>query len=195
LYLAGHKDICTGEIVGYAMADRITKKLVSQSLFRAVRPDKGLGLIHHSDRGSQYCANAYRKLLEQFGMKRDLPPSVVPIIIRASNCRFLFKPHKLSGCKIAQRAMRPFIIVIKPIIFDDVARMTYAHEPVQIQAFIPEFAVEAFHIGIINRLPGSDEMELYPVLIRPCIQGVAYELRAVVHYNPRRKPPNCRYLV
>lgn len=73
LYLAGHKDICSGEIVGYAMEDRITKKLVSKSLFRAVtakRPDKGL--IHHSDRGSQYCAHDYHKLLEQFGMKESM---------------------------------------------------------------------------------------------------------------------------
>lgn len=32
LYLAGHKDIlCSGEIDGYAMADRITRKLVSQA--------------------------------------------------------------------------------------------------------------------------------------------------------------------
>jgi putative transposase len=73
LYLAGHKDICSGEIVGYAMQDRITKKLVSRSLFRAVaakRPDKGI--IHHSDRGSQYCAHDYQKLLEQFGMKASM---------------------------------------------------------------------------------------------------------------------------
>ena len=73
LYLAGHKDICSGEIVGYAMQDRITKKLVSRSLFRAVaakRPDKGI--IHHSDRGNQYCAHDYQKLLEQFGMKASM---------------------------------------------------------------------------------------------------------------------------
>jgi transposase InsO family protein len=73
LYLTGHKDICTGEIVGYAMSDRITRELVSRSLFRAVaakRPQKGL--IHHSDRGSQYCAHDYRKLLEQFGMKASM---------------------------------------------------------------------------------------------------------------------------
>lgn len=72
LYLAD-KDICSGEIVGYAMSDRITSKLVSQSLFRAVaakRPDKGL--IHRSDRGSQYCAYDYRELLEQFGMKASM---------------------------------------------------------------------------------------------------------------------------
>ncbi len=55
LYLAGHKDIYTGEIVGHAMSDRITKGLVSRSLFQAVaskRPARGL--MHHSDRGSQY---------------------------------------------------------------------------------------------------------------------------------------------
>lgn len=43
LYLAGHKDIFNGEIVGYAMGERITKNLVSESLFRAVaakRPNK-----------------------------------------------------------------------------------------------------------------------------------------------------------
>ena len=70
LYLAGHKDLFGGEIVGYAMGERLTKSLVSQSLFRAVaakRPAKGL--IHHSDRGSQYCSYEYRSILDQFGFK------------------------------------------------------------------------------------------------------------------------------
>ena len=54
LYLAGHKDICTGEVVGHAMSDRITRNLVSRSLFRATAAKRpGKGLIHHSDRGSQ----------------------------------------------------------------------------------------------------------------------------------------------
>lgn len=73
LYLAGHKDIFNGEIVGYAMGERITKNLVSESLFRAVsakRPSRGL--IHHSDRGSQYCSLKYIKLLEQFGMTASM---------------------------------------------------------------------------------------------------------------------------
>ena len=73
LYLAGHKDLFTGELVGYAMGSRMTKALVMQSLFRAVaakRPEKGL--IHHSDRGSQYCCPAYRKMLEQFGMTASM---------------------------------------------------------------------------------------------------------------------------
>ena len=69
LYLAGHKDIFTTKIVGYSMGSRMTTNLVSKSLFSAVaacRPPRGL--IHHSDRGSQYCSHEYRKLLEQFGM-------------------------------------------------------------------------------------------------------------------------------
>ena len=73
LYLAGHKDIFNGEIVGYAMGERITKNLVRESLLRAVaakRPAKGL--IHHSDRGSQYCAIEYREALEQFGMTASM---------------------------------------------------------------------------------------------------------------------------
>ena len=70
LYLAGHKDLFNGEIVGYAMGERLTRNLVSQSLFRAVvgkRPAKGL--LHHSDRGSQYCSHEYRSLLGQFGLE------------------------------------------------------------------------------------------------------------------------------
>jgi transposase InsO family protein len=73
LYLAGHKDIFTKEIVGYAMDMRMTKELVSRSLFRAVkakRPDTGL--IHHSDRGSQYCSYEYSERVKQFGMKASM---------------------------------------------------------------------------------------------------------------------------
>jgi len=73
LYLAGHKDMCTGEVVGYAMGSRITKNLVIQSLFKAVAAKRpGAGLIHHSDRGSQYCAHEYRRLLEQFHMRASM---------------------------------------------------------------------------------------------------------------------------
>jgi transposase InsO family protein len=45
--------IFTREIVGYAMAERMTKNLVIHSLMRAVTAKRpAAGLIHHSDRGS-----------------------------------------------------------------------------------------------------------------------------------------------
>lgn len=48
----------------------MTQQLVMQALFRAVAAKRpGKGLIHHSDRGSQYCSHAYQKLLRQFGMQ------------------------------------------------------------------------------------------------------------------------------
>ncbi len=68
-----HKDLFNGEIVGYALGSRITTELVSQSLLRSVvtrRPP--WGLLHHSDRGSQYCSASYQKLLTQFGMRASM---------------------------------------------------------------------------------------------------------------------------
>ena len=73
LYCAAHKDLFNGEIVGYALGSRIATDLVKESLSRAVtarRPARGL--IHHSDRGCQYCSHEYRKLLERFGMKASM---------------------------------------------------------------------------------------------------------------------------
>jgi transposase InsO family protein len=73
LYVAAHKDLFSADIVGYAMGERLTRNLVSQSLFNAVaakRPAKGL--IHHSDRGSQYCSHEYRNILERFGLKASM---------------------------------------------------------------------------------------------------------------------------
>lgn len=69
LYLAGVKDQFTCEIVGYAMGSRLTQELVGQALWRALRyPQPVAGLIHHSDRGSQYCALDYQGLLKQHGL-------------------------------------------------------------------------------------------------------------------------------
>lgn len=73
LYLAGIKDIYTCEIVGYALGERMTKDLVGRALFQAVTAKRPLpGLIHHSDRGSQYCSHDYQRLVSQFGMKASM---------------------------------------------------------------------------------------------------------------------------
>ena len=69
LYLAAHKDLFSGEIVGYAMGERLTRNLVAQSLLRALstkHPPEGL--LHHSDRGSQYCSYEYTEILASYGL-------------------------------------------------------------------------------------------------------------------------------
>ncbi|MEM4406759.1 MAG: IS3 family transposase [Candidatus Methanomethylicaceae archaeon] len=64
-YLVRYKDLFNGEIVGYAMDSRMTQELVKRSLLMAVNKRKPQpGLIHHSDRGSQYCANNYQNMLK-----------------------------------------------------------------------------------------------------------------------------------
>jgi len=73
LYLAGVKDVFTCELVGYATGSRMTQDLTAQALWRAVRSKRPApGLIRHSDRGTQYCADDYRKLAEQFGMQASM---------------------------------------------------------------------------------------------------------------------------
>jgi hypothetical protein len=63
----------TCELVGYATGSRMTKDLTAQALWRAVRSKRPTpGLIHHSDRGTQYCADEYRKLVEQFGIQASM---------------------------------------------------------------------------------------------------------------------------
>ena len=49
LYLAGIRDLFNGEIVSYAMSERMTKDFVCKALFRAVVAKRPVaGLIHHS---------------------------------------------------------------------------------------------------------------------------------------------------
>jgi transposase InsO family protein len=76
LYLAGHKDLFNGEIVGYAMGERLSRNLVGESLLQAVSTRRpGKGLLHHSDRGSQYCSNDYQSLLKRFGLEVSMSGS------------------------------------------------------------------------------------------------------------------------
>jgi len=64
LYLAVVVDLFSRRIVGWATSDRMKKDLALTALKRALATRQPpSGLIHHSDRGSQYCSGDYRKLL------------------------------------------------------------------------------------------------------------------------------------
>lgn len=69
LYLAGVKDLHTCKLVGWSLCPRMTKQLVLDALRMAYWREKPApGLIHHSDRGSQYCSYAYQAALQSHGM-------------------------------------------------------------------------------------------------------------------------------
>lgn len=73
LYLAGVMDLCGRKIVGIAMNSRMTKQLVMDALQDAIKhTDSVEGCILHSDRGSQYCSNAYQEMAAQYHFVRSM---------------------------------------------------------------------------------------------------------------------------
>jgi putative transposase len=73
LYTAIVKDLCTREVVGYAMGDRITQELVTKAMDMALRRNpEHPGLIFHSDRGSQYCSKAFREQLKKHNVRQSM---------------------------------------------------------------------------------------------------------------------------
>lgn len=79
LYLAVVMDLYSRRIVGWCMDRTMTQALVIRALMMAInlrRPEAGL--IHHSDRGSQYASGAYQSLLAQH--------SIIVSMSRKGNC-------------------------------------------------------------------------------------------------------------
>jgi len=66
LYLAIVKDLYTKEIVGWYADRTMTRELAIKALKCAIkRHCPAGGIIHHSDRGVQYCSNDYQELLKK----------------------------------------------------------------------------------------------------------------------------------
>ena len=79
LYLAAVMDLCTRKIVGWAMRDHMRTELTLSALMMATQRQRpGKGLIHHSDRGSQYAAHDYREALDNAG--------IIASMSRKGNC-------------------------------------------------------------------------------------------------------------
>ena len=69
LYLAVVMDLYSRKVVGWAMSERMTRKLVIDALQMAIGSRKPpRDLIIHSDRGSQYCSREYQKILTLHGL-------------------------------------------------------------------------------------------------------------------------------
>nr|WP_246418649.1 IS3 family transposase [Roseomonas pecuniae] len=69
LYLAVVIDLFARRVVGWAVADRLHRELALTALRKALtmrRPAPGL--IHHADRGGQYCSTGYQAELRKHGL-------------------------------------------------------------------------------------------------------------------------------
>ena len=69
LYLAIVLDLFNREVVGWSLKPRMTTDIVTDALTMAwFRKRPAPGLMHHSDRGSQYASHAFQDKLKEFGM-------------------------------------------------------------------------------------------------------------------------------
>lgn len=69
LHLAFILDVYSRRVVGWSMASHLRSELVAAALEMAIRRrNPSAGLIHHSDRGSQYTALSFGKRLEEAGI-------------------------------------------------------------------------------------------------------------------------------
>ncbi len=105
LHLAVVMELYSRQIIGWAMDKRIKKQLTLDALTMAYWHRKpAAGLIHHSDRGSQYACHDYQKRLQHYGM--------IPSMSRKGDCwdnapmeRFFrsLKSERLSCCRFTTR--------------------------------------------------------------------------------------------
>jgi transposase InsO family protein len=70
-YLALITDLYSRKIVGYDLSDSLELKGCVRALKKAIYHAKGdiKNLIHHSDRGIQYCSNLYTQILKNKGIE------------------------------------------------------------------------------------------------------------------------------
>ena len=69
LYLAVVLDLFNREVVGWSIKPRMTADIVIDALTMAwFRRKPAAGVIHHSDRGSQYASHAFQARLKKYGM-------------------------------------------------------------------------------------------------------------------------------
>jgi putative transposase len=79
LYLAVVLDLYSRTVIGWAMGTRLIGDLAERALIMALANRlPATGLLHHSDRGSQYAATSYQRLLGEYG--------IIPSMSRTGNC-------------------------------------------------------------------------------------------------------------
>jgi putative transposase len=70
VYLSSVMDLFSRKIVGWSLASHMKKELPIEALKMAIiSRQPGVGLIHHSDRGSQYCSHDYIDILKEKEMQ------------------------------------------------------------------------------------------------------------------------------
>ena len=76
LYLAVVLDLYSRRVVGWSLSERLERRLVLDALGMALKQRQpSRGMLHHSDRGSQYASQEYQQLLAQHGILSSMSRS------------------------------------------------------------------------------------------------------------------------
>lgn len=69
-YLSLVTDAYTRQIKGYKLSKDMRAEHIVEALDMAMKhiKNRATTLIHHSDRGSQYCSNVYQSALQKYGI-------------------------------------------------------------------------------------------------------------------------------
>ena len=78
IYLALITDAYSRKIVGYCLSENLQAELCVKALKMASNNKISSGLIHHSDRGLQYCSDKYVKILNKNGVRISMTQSGSP---------------------------------------------------------------------------------------------------------------------
>ena len=79
VYLAAVIDAFSRKVVGYAIAKTLAAELALQALRMAIFSRDTSDLIHHSDKGIQYCCTDYINLLKSYGIKISMSAKGMPL--------------------------------------------------------------------------------------------------------------------
>ena len=80
LYISLITDACSHKIVGYHIANTMEAVHTASALKMALKDNPSVdGLIHHSDRGMQYCTSAYTNRLKYHGIKISMTQTGDPL--------------------------------------------------------------------------------------------------------------------
>jgi len=79
VYLAAIIDVFSRKVVGYAISRTLAAEIALEALKMALATRNTSDLIHHSDKGIQYCCNDYINLLKEHGIKISMSAKGVPV--------------------------------------------------------------------------------------------------------------------
>jgi putative transposase len=116
LHLAFVVDVYSRRIVGWSMADHLRMELVVDALEMAVwRRKPKAGLVHHSDRGTQYTALSFGKRLEEAGIVPStgrvgsaLDNAISESFVSTLKCELLHR-HRFSSREAARSAVFEYL--------------------------------------------------------------------------------------